>query len=426
MIKLVVVSYNSEAPDSPISALFGAEAATIGRNVENFLALPDPKHFVSRTQAKLWSTGDRHFLHNLSLANPIIINGKEIEAETDVEIHPGDQLQIGLYLLGVEATEAEPLSAPASAAVTDSPESAEAAPLAEPADAIEPQKAEQVTPPAQAQPALRSPAAKAEPASPPQFLLRPEVQKPPTDAASQEKPAVEKTVPTVAAVAATPVTEAETAKGEASKPAQAAHCSNGNTQELMQAFLHGAGLTQLNLSSGLTVELMETLGKFMASSVQGALEELSQRALLKREVKAEVTMVVLRENNPLKFFPDSKTVMTQMLRKKMPGFMAPAEAMEDAFFDIRTHQLGVAAGSRAVTDAILKTLQPASVEAHLASPGLLDQINPARRKAAMWDHYSELFDTISSGKKDEFQSLFGKEFLIAYEKEVDKAESDRL
>jgi FHA domain-containing protein len=57
---------------------------------------------------------------------------------------------------------------------------------------------------------------------------------------------------------------------------------------------------------------------------------------------------------------------------------------------------------------------------------LLDYLNPARRKAAMWDHFSVLFDTISQETKNEFQSLFGKEFLLAYEEEVERAKHHSL
>lgn len=169
---------------------------------------------------------------------------------------------------------------------------------------------------------------------------------------------------------------------------------------------------------------MEILGKLVATSVQGTMGLIAQRALVKREVNAEVTMVVLRKNNPLKFFPDSQTVLTQMLRKKMPGFMAPAEAMEDAFLDLRAHQLGVVAGMKAAMESLLHKLHPAGFEKHLKAPSFLDSLNPARRKAEMWDHFSELFDRISLESKDEFQSLFGKEFLAAYENEVERVKHD--
>lgn len=166
---------------------------------------------------------------------------------------------------------------------------------------------------------------------------------------------------------------------------------------------------------------METLGKLVATSVEGTMGLISQRALVKREVNADVTMVVLRKNNPLKFFPDSQTVLTQMLRKKMPGFMTPAEAMEDAFQDLRAHQLGVVAGMKAAMDALQKKFEPSGFARLLPVPTLMDKMNPARRKADMWDHFVEMFEDLSLESKDEFQTLFGKEFLAAYEREVERA-----
>ncbi len=197
--------------------------------------------------------------------------------------------------------------------------------------------------------------------------------------------------------------------------------------ELLQAFLHGAGLDSLHLASGLTVEVMETIGQLLAGSIQGTMDLLAQRALVKREVKAEVTMVVVRKNNPLKFFPENQTVLTQMLRKKMPGFMAPAEAIADAYLDLRAHQFGVVAGMKAsklAKDTFLEKLHPANFEKDLAEPGFLDSLNPARRKALMWDRFASTFGQISTEAYDEFHTLFGKDFLRAYEHEVEKVRDE--
>ena len=43
MIKIAVVSYNNEAPATPIAAVFGPERETIGRSEGNFLVLPRSK-----------------------------------------------------------------------------------------------------------------------------------------------------------------------------------------------------------------------------------------------------------------------------------------------------------------------------------------------------------------------------------------------
>lgn len=342
MIKIAVVSYNNEEPLQPLSAVFGQERNTLGRSKNNFFVLPDSKHYVSRLQASVWSDGNRHVLVNLSQANPILINGQEIDAEQDFEINVGDEINIGPYLLRAES--------PASAS-NDEQESLTSDPEAE-------------------QEELSAPLSE----------------------------------------------QAETS----SEDTASTDTENVGNDALLQAFLNGAGIPAATITSGLTPELMELLGKLLATSLQGAIELNALRTLVKREVKAELTMVVLRNNNPLKFFPDSQTVLTQMLRKKMPGFMGPLEAIEDAYEDLRAHQIGVVAGTRTAMQTMLKRLSPVNFEKQLADPTFFDSLQPAKRKAEMWAMYVAQFDKISVEAKDDFKTLFGKDFLIAYEKEVDR------
>lgn len=413
MIRITVVSYNNLVPNAPISALFGAEHGTIGRSEDNFLILPDPKHCVSRAQAKVWSNGTSHQLINISLANPILINDQEIEPEREYRIHAGDQIRIGLYLLSVIPVEPDDIGKSMDPAAANAPISQQ---ISKPATGPTNERRSRIpTPPS----ALASKSKTS--IQPPQYLLRKDgvpgyIQdmfpaaepierrlQPPAHIAKVPGQQIQETVIVQPPLFTSPVLELPT-----------------SSNELLQAFLNGAGLPDLVLSSGLTPELMETMGKLVAASIKGTMDLISQRALVKREVNAEVTMVVLRKNNPLKFFPDSQTVLTQMLRKKMPGFMTPPEAMEDAFLDLRAHQLAVVVGMKAAMEALLKKIQPLGIANGLDAPTLLDYINPARRKAAMWNHFSAIFDSISLESKDEFQSLFGKDFLAAYENEIER------
>ena len=195
-------------------------------------------------------------------------------------------------------------------------------------------------------------------------------------------------------------------------------------QALKEAFLRGAGISPDAMSHGLTPELMELLGKLMANSLQGAIDLLALRSLVKQEVKADVTMVLVRNNNPLKFFPDSQTVLTQMLRKKMPGFMEPIEAVDDAWHDLRGHQMGVVAGTRASMATMMERLKPAQFEATLAPAGLLDKLAPSRRAAALWEAYAKRYGAIAGEAQDQFKTVFGAAFLAAYEKEVERFNDD--
>ncbi len=192
-------------------------------------------------------------------------------------------------------------------------------------------------------------------------------------------------------------------------------------EALKQAFLRGAGISA-DAFGALTPELMELMGKLMNHCLQGTIDLLALRSLVKQEVKADVTVVVMRNNNPLKFFPDSETVLTQMLRKKMPGFMEPLEAIDDAFTNLRGHQKGVVVGTRASMDKVIHRLRPERIESAL-KPNVLHAAIPFQRKAALWDLYKQQHHGVAGESKDQFKALFGADFLEAYEKEVDRVAS---
>jgi len=214
----------------------------------------------------------------------------------------------------------------------------------------------------------------------------------------------------------------------ASTPSSARHApamaqpenATADSHALMQAFLNGAGIGDTGLQTDLTPEFMESMGKLVAAAVHGTFELLASRASMKREVKADVTMIVLRNNNPLKFLSDSETILVQMLRKKMPGFMGPAEAMQDAYQDLQAHQAGMVAGMHATVEEVFKRIDPSALEKRLTDRTMFDAVLPAQRKARMWDQYTALFENIQQEAQHDFEALFRKAFVAAYEKEVDR------
>lgn len=197
--------------------------------------------------------------------------------------------------------------------------------------------------------------------------------------------------------------------------------SAADLQALKQAFLRGAGVAPDAITADLTPEMMELLGKMMATCLQGNIDLLSMRSLVKQEVHADVTTVLVRNNNPLKFFPDSQTVLIQMLRKKMPGFMEPLEALDDARSDLRGHQLGMHAGVRAGMQATLSSLAPAAIDAALPGAGLIEKVLPAVRTQSLWARYQQRHaDAVRAADGQ----LFGPAFLAAYEAAVEQVRAN--
>lgn len=71
---------------------------------------------------------------------------------------------------------------------------------------------------------------------------------------------------------------------------------------LKQAFLRGAGVAPGAIGAELTADMMELLGKMMAASLQGGIDLLALRSLVKQEVHADLSTVLVRNNNPIPLF----------------------------------------------------------------------------------------------------------------------------
>ncbi len=206
----------------------------------------------------------------------------------------------------------------------------------------------------------------------------------------------------------------------AARPATShAMAGSADVQALLAAFREGLGVPSLQIDA-LTPEMMKLIGQLLHESAKGTVDLLVARAALKREIRAEVTMIVARENNPLKFSPSVEVALTHLLTPPARGFMQPAPAMRDAYDDLRAHQFGFVAGMKAALEGVLKRFDPAILEGKLTQKSVINSLLPATRKAKLWEVFQDLYGQISEEAAEDFHDLFGREFLRAYEAHIDQ------
>lgn len=208
------------------------------------------------------------------------------------------------------------------------------------------------------------------------------------------------------------------------RQAVAVGAAQDDADALLAAFREGLAAPGLNIDR-LTPDLMRLIGQLMHACASGTVDLLVARAALKREVRAEATMIVARENNPLKFSPTAEAALQHLLSPPTRGFMPAAQAMEDAFNDLRAHQFGFVAGMRAALAGMLERFDPAELEGMLTQRSGLMSLLPGSRKARMWEIFTEHYAQISEEAEDDFHSLFGKAFLQAYEEHIDQLKESR-
>jgi type VI secretion system FHA domain protein len=207
------------------------------------------------------------------------------------------------------------------------------------------------------------------------------------------------------------------APAPAAAPAPRAAGGKAVDDPVIQALMRGLGLTELSTKRS-AEEIAEMAGAMLREATSGTMGVLMGRAMTKRESRLDMTMIGAAANNPLKFFPDADSALTQMMGGTMPGYMAPPRAFANAFDDLKAHELAIMAGMRAALAGVLERFDPAAIEARLQVPTVMDKMLASSRKAKMWDRMVELYTQMASEADSDFHRLFGEAFGKAYEEQV--------
>ncbi len=197
-----------------------------------------------------------------------------------------------------------------------------------------------------------------------------------------------------------------------------------DTAALWCAFCEGAGI-KLDPSQGLNPDLMRVIGGLLRTAVGGSLQLMAVRAATKHELRAEVTVIQPRNNNPLKFSPDAQSALEQLLQPPVRGFLDGPAAMDDVMHDLIGHAIGSMAGTRAALEGVLRRFAPTELENKLVARSVLDSVLPINRKAKLWELYLQHFEAIRDEAQDDFHNLFGKAFLSAYEQQLERLEREK-
>ncbi|KWC13754.1 type VI secretion system-associated FHA domain protein TagH [Burkholderia ubonensis] len=457
-MQLIVIEHAGEpvGSDRFDAVVFHPPGGTIGRDGDNHLVLRDDTRQISRLQALLQVGDDACLLKNLSSVSTIEVNRVPIAYAQERPLNDGDIVRIGPYVLRAEREDAAGRHDAAPARTVDTTDDAHdpAAPHDDAkatgnrlwgrlhdrfARGKTPDEAAPRAPAGQdVEPAVHSAAAPS--STPPRDLHQ--LSTDPLDLFAQPSggagpddahPAAEGSqssftqadhapewtqhvrVQPAAAAAETPDVDAD---ADASPPA--AHAPEPATPDaLLRAFFEGAGIDAADPNRW-SAEQLYIAGQLLALFANGTVELLSSRSILKREVKAHMTMLLDRENNPLKLLPDGGAVLRQMFGLPLPGFMSPQSAVSDAFQDLHAHQIGMVAGMRAALMDLLTRFSPQRLRERDDTPApWYEKHLPVLYKARMWDRYAATHRDTVFAIEDDFASVFGKAFLAAYDAEVE-------
>ena len=188
--------------------------------------------------------------------------------------------------------------------------------------------------------------------------------------------------------------------------------------KLLAAFLEGACVPGLSLGPD-SERAMREAGAVFNALVEGIRQVLISRASIKNELRVEQTMLRAKDNNPLKFSVTTEDAIAALLQPTRPGYKQPLAATQEAFDDVRSHEMAVMAGVQTALMGLLKRFEPGALEKRL-EPGMLGNILPSARKARTWELFCTTYKAIAAEAQEDFQSVFGREFARAYSAQVQK------
>ncbi|HKW83171.1 MAG TPA: type VI secretion system-associated FHA domain protein TagH, partial [Burkholderiaceae bacterium] len=451
---LRALSLNDQPLSQAIVGWFDDKGGTIGRSDTNTMTLPDPQRHISRLQAEVIAHDGQFVVRNAAAANAIFVNGRALGPGERSLLASHDELRIGGYVLGVliEAENEAIRSITQGRAVVDARavivssavehrtdprqmakgrDAGAAAPLSQPPlPAMPPIDLPLDGPPAPAAPSVdelfagfglgsagagsADPPAGATPLPAPTSPDIPPTAPAPPPAAPVE-PKASPALPVLDHPATMPAVRPLAAPLPVTMTGVPAEAVEGDP--LWAAFCDGAGI-RADLPQALNADQMRMLGKVLREAVEGTLRLMAVRATAKTELRAAVTTIRARNNNPLKFSPNAQAALEQLVQPPLRGFMAGPLAMQDAMHDLVGHSIGTIAGMRAALAGVLGRFEPGELERKLVGKSVIDSLLPMNRKAKLWDLYLQHFGSISEDARDDFHNLFGAAFVAAYEDQL--------
>jgi len=195
--------------------------------------------------------------------------------------------------------------------------------------------------------------------------------------------------------------------------------AGGDLAEAVKLLVEATGLDPSRLPAGSDREILVAYGHIVRATVEGVLAVLRTRTLIKGQFRLTQTTIQPSENNPLKFAPGVQDALEQMFYRESQDYMPPLEAVENAFGDMRAHQVAMVVAMKAAFHDLLERLEPDILEEKFnrglkRAGGILGGSN----KSKYWDLYCDLFQVIAGHTDENFANVVGPKFSEAYDKEV--------
>jgi type VI secretion system FHA domain protein len=202
------------------------------------------------------------------------------------------------------------------------------------------------------------------------------------------------------------------------RPAMPVYARAGDAD--FASLLRGAGVP----ADAVSPEVMNEFGQVLRSVIEGLMEVLRARSEIRNEFRLPQTTFKTRDNNPLKMAVNAEDAIHNLLLKRNPAYLGTTAAFDDAFKDVRHHQLAMLAGMRAAFEFMLQRFDPRTLKAQFDA-------KPGRRSLGFgtqgryWEAFEEYYKEATADADECFRRMFGDQFARAYEEQIQRLRSGR-
>ena len=231
-------------------------------------------------------------------------------------------------------------------------------------------------------------------------------------------PAASRPATPAPAAAAQPTQAVPAAMPAAAAPAPATGvwATGVSAERLVAILLDAAGLPDARPHDA--EQMMRIVGEACRAMVHGVREVQAVRREVRGGFRISRTSFT---QNPFKVAISDDDAMEALLgtrRGAMPAGLAVAEILAE----IVQHEMATMAAMQEAARALADRLSPDRLRAQAEQAGGL-AVLPAQRKARAWDLYEAEHARVVAALRDDFDSVFGKAFALAYERVVSEGKA---
>ncbi|UCI07110.1 type VI secretion system-associated FHA domain protein TagH [Mesorhizobium sp. B1-1-8] len=181
---------------------------------------------------------------------------------------------------------------------------------------------------------------------------------------------------------------------------------------MLREIAKAAGISPDLLQSRDPHEVAAEIGTVLRTMVEQLSLLLKARAAAKVLAKSSHrTMIGAEDNNPLKFVPGTDDILEIMFAKRRAGYLDATHSVEDAFRDLKTHELATYAAMQAALSRLLDELSPEAVARKIPPTSFTS------KKSQAWDALVATWRTMEerheNGMLDVFLAYFGEAYTKA-------------